>query len=66
MVHNIMHLKQPEYFYLRIIRESNNNTRSNIGRKLGQKPDNEGSSHFTKKNSFAVKCITYTIMCQRK
>ena len=39
MVHNIMHKKQPEYLYQRIIKESTNNTRNNIGRKLVQKPD---------------------------
>ena len=49
-----MNLKQPEYLYLRLVRESSNNTRNNICRKLGQKPDSEGRSMFTK-NQFCNK-----------
>ena len=48
MVHTIINTKEPEYLYKRIVRESTNTRRNNIGRKLGQNPDQEGRSQYTK------------------
>ena len=48
MVHQIINTKEPEYLYLRIVKPTNNSNRSNLGRKLGQKPSEETSSHFTR------------------
>ena len=48
LVHNIIHTKEPEYLYLRIVNEQSMMSRSNIGRKLGNKPDKQGVSKLTK------------------
>ena len=48
MVNNILCTKEPEYLYLRLQNKNSNCNRSNLGRKLGQRPAEEGNSQFTK------------------
>ena len=48
LVHNIIHTGEPAYFYDRIVRIQNSCTRTNMGKKLGQKPSDIGNSVFTR------------------
>ena len=48
LVHDIINTGEPRYLYERIIRLTNSSTRSNMGRKLGQKPPDIGNNTFTK------------------
>ena len=50
MINNILNTKEPELLYLRLTNNSNtnnNSNRSSLGKKLGQKPINEGKSRYT-------------------
>ena len=40
LVHQIIHIKKPEYLYEILINQNKSNTRSNLGNKLGNKPSN--------------------------
>ena len=48
LCHQILNTGSPKYLYERLVPNSNVNTRSNMGNKLGTKPKNTGKSQFTK------------------
>ena len=56
LVHGIINTGEPSYFYERIVRLQNNSNRTNMGRRLGQKPVDIGTSTFTK-NQFCSRAF---------